>query len=61
MLKFLGIFLPIFLPIILAKDKIHNLLQIFDLLVELNSGSFFIFYNLINNQNDVYFIFYLDG
>ena len=39
-------FLPMFLPIFLAKGKNHNLSQIFDLLVELNSASVFIFYTL---------------
>ena len=48
-LKFLLIFLPICLPTFLAEDKRSILLQIFDVLVELNSASFFILYNLINN------------
>ena len=54
LLKFLLIFLSTFLPIFLA---FHSLLQIFDLLVELNSVAllssksvpFFIYCNLINN------------
>ena len=42
-LTFLLIFLPIFLPIFLAKDKNRSLSQIFNLQVELNSTSSFIF------------------
>ena len=51
-LKFLVIFLPIYLPKFLAKMQLlqfYKLLQIFGLLLELNSESFFIFWTWINN------------
>ena len=47
LLKILFIFLPIFLPYFCQNTQTHSLLQIFNLLIQLNSMSFFICYTSI--------------